>query len=485
MERYCIRCGKADVIYEGKLNHEAGQGIKIDRITMFRMFENPKNTFEEDISSIIYKINEEGSRKEENVSEVEMYRNVLISILTETDLIKLDMYLHTYYTLMYERNKDSYIPLASKEWEKSQRNKMHDKRKNYKFKNNRKRSLPFEILEKEGGKSVKGSVNEETKIPDFAPDAIRLAYLSKEFRTVFEDVKKVDAKKFGYSEIQGIFVENADLIEFSRKEEIWLEERLLAVNLAWAFHSFFYPIFQNMPFAEVQRKFGELIEGIIHEAMKWEGLYSRMEFIMKLKVIYEIRSRAVNGMIQILPEKEIPHSLSQVVTGRISDVCDYNDAEKPIYNNIEGEIYACQEPEDTIKCVECRYDTLEQLLEYLYRYVLCENMEELAGYYKEKEARVYKELKEMLNSEEVLGFLEEEIDNLLKKFFNGSSGYYLLKDVVKYIEDGNGEESGSKESEDADKDRKKSENEPLSPRLYRYIQKTVIKEQLKGQQPAV
>lgn len=345
MDRYCISHGKEDAIYEDKLNGEAKQGFKIRRHTMLRVIGIPIRVFREDFSKIIWEINVEGAGKEEDVSEEEMYRSVLISILTKPELIKLDMFLHTYYTLLYEKNKGSYVPLVGKGWEKFQKDEMREKRNNYRTNGGGKRGLPFKIVEKKNGKSVKGRENEETKIPDFAPDAIRLAYLSIEFRTLFKDVKKEDAEKFGYSEIQKIFEGNAELIAFNRKEEIWLEERLLAVNLAWAFHSFFYPIFQNMTFAEVQRDFQELMEGIIHEVMKWEGLYSRIELIRKLKIIYEIRTRAVYGRVQILPEK-IPDGFRCVVTGTISDIYAHNDTQDPIYDNMEGETCACQDPED-------------------------------------------------------------------------------------------------------------------------------------------
>ena len=213
----------------------------------------------------------------------------------------------------------------------------------------------------QGKKSYK-----ETEIQDFAPNLVRLYYLSDGFWKLFKYVKGSNASKYSYMSIKGIFED--DVVKASRVEEKWLVERLIGANLAWSCYSFFSAVFENMEFKTVEEYYKNSIQNIIREIMLWEGVYSRNGLIARLKTIYELKFGLNKGAPDVSPEVA---------------------------------------------------------LEYLYENVLRNRMGIIAGAYKNKEICVYNAFKNGDN----LGELEEKCNGLLKKCIKESEGYPILSSV--------------------------------------------------------
>lgn len=326
MERYCIKKDGKDLgCRESYMKKH--ENIRFDRITLLRtalyygeeIFPECRGDYKEksifpecrDRIRELVKISVEG---ENFGSETDMYQDIFISIV-DADMVKMDAYLHIYYTLLYEKNRDNYIPLIPQGWTKEKREDIKKRRKECR-RNMEQKMLPFKILE---GDNIRSSDSgkkfyEETKIPDFVPNMVRLYYLSKEFRNLFAEIKKDDAGKYRYSEIHKIFQD--EVIESPRKEEAWLLERLLGVNLAWSFYSFFSVVFKGKTFVEIEGC-KDIIQKIIHALMCWKGLYSRTLLVENLKIIYEIRVKSIAINKGIKPEKELEYLYGSVIRGNM------------------------------------------------------------------------------------------------------------------------------------------------------------------------
>lgn len=479
MERYCIGDYEEELGYENEIMKEFERGIKVNEFEIVYAGLSRKRLYDEvgvmdEISEIISR-SCKSSRMHADYAE-EMYQSIF-NINLFSKIVKLDLCMHIYYTVLYEKNRNTYIPLVENDWAEEKKKEIRNKRRDYKSsikKGEGKEKLPFHIEEKENSASEGGRPNEVTKILDFAPDVSRLGYLSPEFRKVFRSIKKNIDSKYSYSNIKRIFEEND--MEFKRKEEIWLMERLLGVNLVWAFYSFFVVIFKDINFNEVEKEFKmpksiehtkyyvqiskigektvepheiemskekrepeekreseeitssllEYVKGIIHEIMKWEGIYSRIELIREMKVIVELRFRSEKCEERIKPEA---------------------------------------------------------ILQYLYENVIQQRMDVLANAYKEREARIYCEFRKEAKTEEILESLEGECDKLMDEYFNDGGKYRLLKDIDKLVNGDKEENSADEESERINEETKgrtqgEIRKKALKENLYQLIQKIVIEEQI-------
>lgn len=315
--------------------------------------------------------------------EDEMYGDILKDIFS-SDIVDLDIKLHIYYTLLYEINKNSFIPLTEENWSREDKEDLRKKRKECnRRKSEEERKPPFEIREQGSENNKKG--NEETMIQNFAPNVCRQYYWSKEFRNIFRTVKTSIANKYKFSEVKELllmernFFDKKDVVFINRKEEIWLCEKVLGINLALAFYSFFAMVFQGMEFKTIENEYKDIMHKIIGEVMSLKGIYSRCAIVHKLKVIYELRKKS------------------------------------NLYTS---------------------YDNPENLLEYLYNQVLLEYMSECAKQYEYIEIyklKEYKNVKEM-DGTSVIETLEKDCEKLLEKYFVFSEGYYYIREFSKEIE---------------------------------------------------
>ena len=461
MKRYCIKDCKKESDYANKNGEDVEQKIKINGFAILYAYLSQEKIYpecQEELSKILIKSCAENRIHTD--SESEMYRSIF-NVDLKSDIVELDIYLHIYYTLLYERNKNAYVPLVEAGWTEEKKREIRLKRKEYNrnIENKSKERLPFRIVEKENSSSKGGRLNEETKILDFAPDISRLVYLSKEFRTVFGVIKSNTASKYSYSRIKKLFENNN--AEFKRKESIWLAERLFGINLTWALYSFFSIILKNMNFKDVEKEFEEkgagssnnavnikhyivttekeikpidlkglgeaeaeetvssvleYIKAIIHEIMTWQGVYSRTELIKKLKIVAELKIRS---------DKKI----------------DRNNPEK--------------------------------ILQYLYEQVVKQRMDELSDAYKAEEARIYCEKKEKEGMEDAFEKVGKKCDELMNGCFSNKEKYCLLKCIEEFVSAVNMEDNKEvRENSTQEEIREKA----LKENLYKLIQKIVISE---------
>lgn len=461
MKRYCIKDCKKESDYANKIGEDVEQKIKINEFAILYAYLSQEEIYpecKEEISKIIEKGRAKNRKRTD--SEEEMYQSIFDVDLT-SNLVKLDIYLHIYYTLLYERNKNIYVPLVEAGWTGDKKRAIRLKRKEYNrnIENISKGKLPFQIVEKENSSSKGGRPNEETKILDFAPDISRLVYLSKEFRKVFSVIKSNTASKYSYSKIKKLF-ENND-VEIKRKESIWLAERLLGINLTWALYSFFSIILKDMNFKDVEKEFEEkrvgssdnvgntihcfvtteneiksieekdlggmeaeqtvsslfkYIKDIIHGIMAWEGVYSRVELVKRLKIVAELKIRS----------------------------------DKEMDRNNPGKI-----------------------LQYLYEQVVKQRMDELSDAYKAEEARIYCEKKEKEGMEDAFEKVGKKCDELMNGCFSNKEKYCLLKCIEEFVSAVNMEDNKEvRENSTQEEIREKA----LKENLYKLIQKIVISE---------
>lgn len=458
MKRYCIKVYKKESGYENKTGKDAEKKIPINEFVILYAYLSQEKIYLE-CQDELSKIFREGCAENRihTESESEMYRSIF-NVDLKSDLVKLDIYLHIYYTLLYEKNKNVYVPLVEAGWTEEKKSEIRSKRKEYNrnIENTSKRKLPFQIVEKENSSSKGGRLNEETKILDFAPDISRLVYLSKEFRTVFGVVKSNTASKYLYSRIKKIF-ENNDA-EFKRKESIWLVERLLGINLTWMLYSFFSILIKDMVFNDVEKgavssdnvvntthyivttenkvktiegkglgameaeqtvsSILKYIKDIIHEIMAWEGVYSRVELVKRLKIVAELKIRS---------DKEI-------------------DRKNP-----------------------------EKILQYLYEKVVKQRMGVLSDIYKTEETRKYCKFKEEGDMEDAFKKVEKKCDELMNTCFSNNEKYCLLKCIEGFASAVNMEDNKEvRENRTQEQIREKA----LKENLYKLIQKIVISEEV-------
>lgn len=437
-----------------------------------------------------------------------MYQDILASVCNE-EIVLLDIYLHMYYTVLYKKRKDRLTALAGGLIDKSlvadesielmhvndeedcivalaggkkakicencssqkklkkcgdcnnskkcndyknykeYRDVIRGKRKNfndYNKKTEEERNLPFNIINIQVIKEAnKGEIYYgESSILNFAPEVTRLYFLSEKFRKIFTAGKK-SSEKFSYINVINIFKENNSTIEIKQFEEIWLLERLLGINLAWKFYTFFRKILSAEEIYRVEKSYGEIITKIVRSVMQWGGMFSRCLIVENLKLICEISIAGSNKKFSNFPR---------------------------------------------------------DLLEYLYEEILCKIMEDMAKYYKTEEIRIYNLGIKTGSVDNILRMLVKECESLSGKYIIKNDGYYFLKqnnedimlkeeqkeinskeieNLKKAKEDGMDDmkESNSKSIEEMRKelkDKEKAERnaEDFDKRLYALIQKIII-----------
>lgn len=228
----------------------------------------------------------------------EIIENMCEEILTmdyDKELIKLDVYLHMYYTSLYKENKERYVDLIPSEWKKDKKDDIRKRRKNLNHyisiteKDAEKK--PFKIIEKIQRKKARNSdryVYGKTQIMDFAPNIVRLYYMSKEFRNIFNsDINDDEYEKYKYSNVIN-FLKKYSVIKIGRMEEIWLMERLLGINFSLVLFAFFNELFRENNFKEIEDYRTDIYK-IVKKIMNWKGIYSRTEVVKKLMLICEIK----------------------------------------------------------------------------------------------------------------------------------------------------------------------------------------------------
>lgn len=323
----------------------------------------------------LFDLNTEAGDCETTHGEDEMYGDILRDCFS-SELIKLDLNLQVYYTLLERKNKDLYIPLKEKEWSKEKKDEIQKKRKECRRnkKNGLSREEPFRIVEKDN--SLKNKKEKtyygEVMIQDFAPNMCRWYYLSSKFRNIFGEVRKLD--KYKFSEIKKIFQE----ANIKRKEEIWLSENLLGINLSLALYSFFSVILKDTNYTTIEKDYAGVIREIIEEIMSLEGIYSRCVIVHKLKIIYELR--------------------------------------------VKSRLYTSS-------------NTPQETLEYLYKQVLRQYMPECVKQYNYiKFYALGKYEKDGTDNTSAIEKLEKDCDKLLSEYFEFSEEYYLINELSKEIE---------------------------------------------------
>ena len=273
MKRYCIE--KSCPTSNNKMDQQnaiiTGHGeLRFHLFTIYGLMMNKDKGIlfpecQDDIKSII-----EQSKNTQNFAqtEAEMYGDILLSGLDE-ELIELDVVMHIYYTMLYHRDEKKYIPFLKAEWNSDQKVKIREERKSckrYEKREQSKRKAPFEISENDESGFI--------KIQDFAPEIVRLYYISGKFRNIFKSIKNVNAEKYMRDQIINI-AKNEKLVEISRIEEIWLYERLIGLNIADTWYSFWSKVFIGIESTTIEKDYVDIIEEVIKAVMEWEGIYSR------------------------------------------------------------------------------------------------------------------------------------------------------------------------------------------------------------------
>lgn len=297
MERYCITNEQEESVVWS--NHDS---ICVYPFTILNIVKNNVGQLFSECQEEIKQLFEKSTDENCIVGDEEsMYFDILESSAS-SELMKLDVCLHTYYTLLYQKNKNTFIALTPSDWTKEERDNLRSKRKECNRYNKKKqdRKVPFTIVEGANEKvsDAGKTFYKETTIQDFAPNIARVYYLCDEFKNVFCETKKADAKKYNYMQMKTIL--NNQIVLIARKEEIWLSERLLGINLAIAFYSLFSVLLKGITFKEIENEYQKDIRETVHEVMRWEGVYSRSVIVHKLKVICELRIRSsVNEGMEI------------------------------------------------------------------------------------------------------------------------------------------------------------------------------------------
>lgn len=251
-------------------------------------------------------------------NEEEMYETILFNCL-QTPVVRLDMNMHVYYTILYQNSKKNYINLLPDNWTKDEKEKFRSQRKscNAYIKKAEGIYFPFEIKENR---------TRRIRIQDFAPNLVRLYYSNKELRNIFSDTQSDDTDKYYSSNILSVY--QSPNMHMDRLEEIWLLERMLGINFAREVYSLFLPILPKN-FSLVKRQFQPLIIGIIHEIVKLQGVYSRCLVVHKLKEIVKIR-RYGHEIEQSDPYEMVLYlkQILQNCMNLISEEFDYREYQK-------------------------------------------------------------------------------------------------------------------------------------------------------------
>ena len=131
MKRYCIKDCKKESDYANKNGEDVEQKIKINGFAILYAYLSQEKIYpecQEELSKILIKSCAENRIHTD--SESEMYRSIF-NVDLKSDIVELDIYLHIYYTLLYERNKNAYVPLVEAGWTEEKKREIRLKRKEY------------------------------------------------------------------------------------------------------------------------------------------------------------------------------------------------------------------------------------------------------------------------------------------------------------------------------------------------------------------
>lgn len=226
-------------------------------------------------------------------SEEEMYETILLDIL-QMPVVCLDISLHIYYTILYQKTEGKFINLLQDNWTKEEKENFRSQRKSWRAYKKKVKGLyiPFDIDGNTLNFEVYGYQPQKCiQIQDFAPDLVRLYYSNRELRNIFADTQSADTEKYYSKNISSVY--QCSNIQVDRIEEIWLLERILGINLAREVYSLLYPILPKN-FNLIESQYQPLIIEIVHEIMKLEGIYSRCLLVHKLKIITKIKIISMN-----------------------------------------------------------------------------------------------------------------------------------------------------------------------------------------------
>lgn len=257
-------------------------------------------------------------------SEAEMYCSILYNIF-ESRVIDVDIFMHSYYSILFSETKDDYVGLKQMNWTREEKETFTKARNNIRHNKESKRFVPYHINEK---------FKRKIEIQNFAPDLVRLYYLNKEYRNIFFNTQDSDNLKYFSSEISSVYTES--ILKLNRIEEIWLLERLLGINLARELYSLFSVILPQNNFALINVKYQPFLRDIIKEIMKLEGIYSRCFLVRKLKIITRIKISSMNCELNSL---EFLRCLLSILRKSINLIAEsYTNYEQSEYTKIKKEV---------------------------------------------------------------------------------------------------------------------------------------------------
>ena len=181
-------------------------------------------------------------------------------IFFESRVIDVDIFMHSYYSILFSETKDDYVGLKQMNWTREEKETFTKARNNIRHNKESKRFVPYHINEK---------FKRKIEIQNFAPDLVRLYYLNKEYRNIFFNTQDSDNLKYFSSEISSVYTES--ILKLNRIEEIWLLERLLGINLARELYSLFSVILPQNNFALINVKYQPFLRDIIKRNYEIRG----------------------------------------------------------------------------------------------------------------------------------------------------------------------------------------------------------------------
>ena len=268
-------------------------------------------------------------------SEEDMYETILLDIL-KMPVVYLDISLHIYYTILYQKTEGKFTNLLQDNWTKEEKENFRSQRKSWRAYKKKAKGLymPFDIDENTLKFEAYDHPQKCIQIQDFAPNLIRLYYANSELRNIFTDTQSANTRKYYSEYISSVY--QSSYIHVDRVEEIWLLERILGINLARELYSLLSPI-MPLNFSLIEKEFQQPIIDIVHQIIKLQGVYSRCVLVHKLKEIVKIR-RYGHKTEQLEPLK-IMNYLKQILEecmNSISEEFDYREYNE--YQNIKKEV---------------------------------------------------------------------------------------------------------------------------------------------------
>lgn len=300
MKRYCVKRRQISTYDKDCIIEERFEGIRYTPYTIMKMWSPYKtDDFVECAEEITAMIKDATDTRKISDSACDMYLDILTSAF-DSIYVDFDIYMHLNYTRCYINSKNKFVPLIKDEWDKNSIEEFKKKRKNLKnyIKNNEVKTTPFIIEEKDDKKTTeKGKVYYgTTQVRDCATDIARIYYLSHEFRRLFDLKEKSSPKKYYFEEMKRK-LQVKDVV-IKKHEDIWLCERILGINSALSFYSFFEVVFKDQTIKTIESNYLDIMDKIIGIIMEWEGVYSRTIIVHKMKILWEFLNRTQRSVEQ-------------------------------------------------------------------------------------------------------------------------------------------------------------------------------------------